>query len=41
MSTEALNKQHFDLSNNLHNNFNQFKDEHSRLVKEETIIIKE
>ena len=33
-SIEALNKQHFELSNGLHFGFTTFKDEHSRLVKE-------
>ncbi len=41
MSLEQLNRQHFDAMINLHSEFSKFKDNHSKLVKEETIIIRD
>jgi len=33
MSTEELNKKHFNELNNLHNEFQSLKGDHSRLIK--------
>lgn len=41
LPSDQLNRQHFDAMNNLHSEFSKFKDNHSKLVKQETIIIRD
>ena len=38
---EQLNRHHFDAMNNLHSEFSKFKESHSKIVKEETVIIRD
>lgn len=38
---DQLNRQHFDAMNSLHSEFSKFKDNHSKIVKQETIIIRD
>ncbi len=38
---EQLNRHHFDAMNNLHSEFSRFKENHSKIVKEETVIIRD
>lgn len=41
MPLEQLNRHHFDVMNSLHSEFSKFKENHSRSVKEETILIRD
>lgn len=41
LSMDQLNRQHFDAMNSLHSEFSKFKDNHSKIVKQETIIIRD
>ena len=41
MPLEQLNRHHFDVMNSLHSEFSKFKENHSKSVKEETILIRD